>query len=108
MLFPTSNIDGYHCSIFTHSPLFNVKKKLRDYTKAAWEKFLSLDDPKMQVKPIGNVKSLQGSRRQIQTPLPWQRCGEDERELAPAFRTHRDARSAQRVRWHTPRRSRGA
>jgi excinuclease UvrABC ATPase subunit len=57
ILFPTFNVDGYHWAIFAHSGFFDVKKKLRDYTKAEWEKFLYLDDPKVKVKSIGNMKS---------------------------------------------------
>jgi len=57
ILFPTFHVDGYHWSIFAHSGLFNVKKKLCDYTKAEWEKFLYLDDPKLKVKSIGSMKS---------------------------------------------------
>jgi excinuclease UvrABC ATPase subunit len=34
-----------------------MKKKLRDYTKAEWEKFLYLNDPKLKVKSIGKMKS---------------------------------------------------
>ena len=34
-----------------------MKKKLRNYTKAEWEKFLYLDDPKLKVKSIGSMKS---------------------------------------------------
>ena len=57
ILYPSFNVDGYHWSILAHSGLFNVKKKLRDYTKAEWEKFLYLDDPKLKVKSLGNMKS---------------------------------------------------
>src|SRR5215469_14928257 len=57
ILFPTFGVDGYHWSIFANSGLFDVKKKLRDYTKAEWQKFLYLDDPKLKVKSIGNMKS---------------------------------------------------
>jgi excinuclease UvrABC ATPase subunit len=57
ILFPTFQVDGYNWSIFAHSGFFDPKKKLRDYTKAEWEKFLYLDDPKRKVKSIGNMKS---------------------------------------------------
>ena len=57
ILFPTFNVDGYHWAIFANSGFFDVKKKLRNYTKAEWERFLYLDDPKVKVKAIGNMKS---------------------------------------------------
>ena len=57
ILFPAFNVDGYYWSIFANSGFFDVKKKLRDYTKAEWEKFLYLDDPKVKVKSVGNMKS---------------------------------------------------
>ena len=57
ILFPTFQVDGYHWSIFANSGFFDVKKKLRDYTKAEWEKFLHFDDPKLKVKSLGNMKS---------------------------------------------------
>ncbi|MEP7123237.1 MAG: excinuclease ABC subunit UvrA [Byssovorax sp.] len=57
ILFPTFAIDGYHWAIFANSGFFDVKKKLRDYTKAEWEKFLYLDDPKIKVRSIGKMKS---------------------------------------------------
>jgi excinuclease UvrABC ATPase subunit len=57
ILFPTFNVDGYYWSIFANSGLFDVNKKLRDYTSEEWDKFLYLDDPKLRVKAIGNVKS---------------------------------------------------
>ncbi|MFT3926672.1 MAG: excinuclease ABC subunit UvrA [Myxococcales bacterium] len=55
--FPTFNVDGYYWSIFANSGFFDVKKKLRDYTQAEWDKFLYFDDPKVKVKSIGNMKS---------------------------------------------------
>jgi len=57
ILFPTFNVDGYHWAIFANSGFFDVKKKLRNYTKAEWEKFLYADDPKVKVNSIGNMKS---------------------------------------------------
>lgn len=55
--FPTFNVDGYHWAIFANSGFFDVNKKLRNYTKAEWEKFLYADDPKLKVSSIGNMKS---------------------------------------------------
>jgi excinuclease UvrABC ATPase subunit len=57
ILFPTFNVDRYHWAIFANSGFFDVKKKLRDYTKSEWDKFLYLDDPKVKVKPLANLKS---------------------------------------------------
>src|SRR6516225_7931285 len=57
ILYLTFNVGGYHWSILANSGFFNVKKKLRDYTKAEWEKFLYLDAPKLKAKSIGNMKS---------------------------------------------------
>ncbi|HLK36018.1 MAG TPA: excinuclease ABC subunit UvrA [Polyangiaceae bacterium] len=57
ILFPTFHVDGYHWSIFAHSGFFDLKKKLRDYTKAEWDKLLYLDDPKLKVRSLGNMKS---------------------------------------------------
>jgi excinuclease UvrABC ATPase subunit len=57
ILFPAFNVDGYYWSIFANSGFFDVKKKLRDYSKSEWDKFLYLDDPKVKVKSIGNMKS---------------------------------------------------
>ncbi|WP_407951525.1 ATP-binding cassette domain-containing protein [Pendulispora albinea] len=57
ILFPTFVKDGYNWSIFANSGFFDVKKKLRHYTKAEWEKFLYFDDPKVKVKSVGNMKS---------------------------------------------------
>jgi excinuclease UvrABC ATPase subunit len=57
ILYPTFNVDGYHWSILANSHFFDVKKKLRDYSKAEWEKLLYLDDPKLKVKSIGNMQS---------------------------------------------------
>jgi excinuclease UvrABC ATPase subunit len=57
ILYPTFNVGGYQWAILANSGFFDVKKKLRDYTKAEWEKFLYLDDPKVKVKSIGNMKS---------------------------------------------------
>jgi excinuclease ABC A subunit len=54
---PSFNVGGYHWSIFANSGFFDVDKKLRDYTKAEWQKFLHLDDPKVKVKSIGSMKS---------------------------------------------------
>jgi excinuclease UvrABC ATPase subunit len=65
ILFPTFNVDGYHWSIFANSGLFDVKKKSEVDRQ--------------------HEKHVRRSRRQIQTHLPRQRCGEDEREPAPAF-----------------------
>jgi len=55
--FPTFQVDGYHWAIFANSGFFDIKKKLRDYTKAEWEKFLYFDEPKVKVKSIANMKS---------------------------------------------------
>jgi excinuclease UvrABC ATPase subunit len=55
--FPAFNVDGYYWAIFANSGFFDVNKKLCDYTEAEWEKFLYLDDPKVKVKSIGNMKS---------------------------------------------------
>jgi excinuclease UvrABC ATPase subunit len=51
------SVGGYHWAIFANSGLFDPQKKLRDYSKAEWEKFLHHDDPKLKVKSIGNMKS---------------------------------------------------
>src|SRR5215469_2973334 len=51
---PTSDVGGYHRAIFANSGFFEVKKKLRDYSKSEWHKFLYLDDPKVKVKSRGN------------------------------------------------------
>ncbi len=56
-LWPTFQVDGYHWAIFANSGFFDLKKKLRDYTKAEWEKLLYLDDPKLKVKSLGKMKS---------------------------------------------------
>lgn len=55
--YPMFNVGGYHWAILANSGLFDTKKKLRDYTKAEWDKFLYLDDPKLKVKSLGNMKS---------------------------------------------------
>jgi len=55
--YPSFNVGGYHWSILANSGLFDPKKKLGKYTKAEWEKFLYLDDPKLKVKSLGNMKS---------------------------------------------------
>jgi excinuclease ABC A subunit len=55
--FPTFHVDGYHWAIFANSGFFDLKKKLRDYTRAEWEKFLYLDDPKLKVKSLGKMQS---------------------------------------------------
>jgi hypothetical protein len=39
ILFPTFSVDGYHWAIFASSGLFDVKKKLRNYSQAEWDKF---------------------------------------------------------------------
>jgi excinuclease UvrABC ATPase subunit len=57
ILYPTFNVGGYHWAIFANSGFFDPKKKLRDYTKAEWDRFLYSDDPKVKVKSIGNMKS---------------------------------------------------
>src|SRR5215469_15197172 len=57
ILWPTFNVGGYHWAILANSGLYNPKKKLRDYTKAEWDKFLYLDDPKLKVPSLGNMKS---------------------------------------------------
>jgi excinuclease UvrABC ATPase subunit len=57
ILFPTFHVDGYHWAIFANSGFFDLKKKLRNYTKAEWEKFLYLDDPKLKVKSLGKMQS---------------------------------------------------
>lgn len=57
ILFPTFHVDGYHWSIFANSGFFDLRKKLRDYTKAEWEKLLYLDDPKLKVKSLGKMMS---------------------------------------------------
>jgi hypothetical protein len=54
MVFPTFDVGGYHGAIFANSGFFEVKKKLRDYSKSEWDKFLYLDDPKVKVKSLGN------------------------------------------------------
>ncbi len=57
ILFPTFNVGGYHWSIFANSGFFDVKKKLKNYTKEEWDKFLYFDEPKLKVRSIGNMKS---------------------------------------------------
>ncbi len=57
ILYPAFNVGGYHWAIFANCGFFDPKKKLRDYTKAEWDKFLYLDDPKVKVKSLGNMKS---------------------------------------------------
>ncbi|HZS62608.1 MAG TPA: excinuclease ABC subunit UvrA [Gemmatimonadaceae bacterium] len=57
ILWPTFNVGGYHYSILANSGLFSPKKKLKDFTKAEWDKFLYLDDPKLKVPSLGNMKS---------------------------------------------------
>jgi hypothetical protein len=54
IVFPTFDVGGYHRAIFANSGFFEVKKKLRDYSKSEWHKFLYLDDPKVKVKSLGN------------------------------------------------------
>ena len=54
IVFPTFDVGGYHRAIFANSGFFEVKKKLRDYSKSEWHKFLYLDDPKVKVKSRGN------------------------------------------------------
>ena len=54
IVFPTFDVGGYHRAIFANSGFFEVKKKLRDYSKSEWDKFLYLDDPKVKVKSRGN------------------------------------------------------
>src|SRR5215469_11933086 len=57
ILFPTFQVDGYNWAVYAHSGFFDVKKKLRNYTKSEWDKLLYLDDPKLKVKSLGNMKS---------------------------------------------------
>ena len=54
IVFLTFDVGGYHGAIFANSGFFEVKKKLRDYSKSEWDKFLYLDDPKVKVKSRGN------------------------------------------------------
>ena len=76
VLFPTFNVGGYHWAIFANSGFFDVKKKLRDYTKSEWDKFLYLDDPKVKVKSLGKPEEpLRRTHRQIQAALS-RLCGE--------------------------------
>ena len=51
IVFPTFDVGG---AIFANSGFFEAKRKLRDYSKSEWEKFLYLDDPKVKVKSRGN------------------------------------------------------
>ena len=84
ILFTTFNVDGYHWAILANSGFFDVKKKLRDYTKSEWDKFLYLDDPKVKVKSLGNLKS---SFEGLIVKFKWlsrQRCGANEGERAAA------------------------
>jgi hypothetical protein len=60
------------------SGFFEVKKKLRDYFKSEWHKFLYLDEPKVKVKSLGNH-----ARRQPRAT----NSGSDRR--AAAVRSHR-------------------
>jgi hypothetical protein len=53
-VFPTFDVGGNHGAIFANSGFFEVKKKLRDYSKSEWDKFLYLDDPKVKLKSLGN------------------------------------------------------
>jgi excinuclease UvrABC ATPase subunit len=55
--FPTFNVEGYHWLIFANSGFFDVDKPLKKYSKAEWDKLLYLDDPKIKVKALGNMKS---------------------------------------------------
>ena len=48
------DVGGHHGATFANSGFFEVKKKLRDYSKSEWHKFLYLDDPKVKVKSLGN------------------------------------------------------
>ena len=54
ILFATFDVGGYHGAIFANSGFFEVKKKLCDYSKSEWDKFLYLDDPKVKVKSLAN------------------------------------------------------
>jgi len=85
ILFPTFDVGGYNWSIFANSGFFDVKKKLRDYTKAEWDKLLYLDDPKLKVKSLGNMKStyeglvLKFKRRYL---------GKDAEKMSTSLRPH--------------------
>src|SRR5215472_11634106 len=48
IVFPTFDVGGHHGATFANSGFFEVKKKLRDYSKSEWHKFLYLDDPKVK------------------------------------------------------------
>jgi hypothetical protein len=54
--FPTFNVDGLLLAIFANSGLFGREKKLRDYAKSEWDKFLYADDSEVKVKSLGNLK----------------------------------------------------
>ena len=54
IVFPRFDVGGHHGATFANSGFFEVKKKLRDYSKSEWHKFLYLDDPKVKVKSLGN------------------------------------------------------
>jgi|SRR5215469_4656240 len=57
--FSRFDVGGYHGAIFANSGFFEVKKKLRDYSKSECDKFLYLDDPNVKVKSLGNHARLQ-------------------------------------------------
>jgi len=48
IVFRTFDVGGHHGATFANSGFFEVKKKLRDYSKSEWHKFLYLDDPKVK------------------------------------------------------------
>jgi len=46
ILFPAFYVGGYNWATFARSGFFDVKKPLKKYTKAEWNKLLHLDEPK--------------------------------------------------------------
>ena len=50
---PTSDVGGYHRAIFANSGFFEVKKKLRDYSRMA-QVPVPLTIPRSKVKSRGN------------------------------------------------------
>ena len=58
IVFPTFDVGGNHGATYANSGFFEVKKKLRDYSKSEWEKFLYLDDPKVKVKSLGHARGI--------------------------------------------------
>jgi excinuclease ABC A subunit len=57
ILFPAFHVGGYNYLTFSKSGFFDVKKPLKKYTKEEWDKLLHLDDPKVKVNALLEMKS---------------------------------------------------